>query len=933
MEFKLVRESVYKQNKIFEYQHNCGAKVIHISNKDAHRGFCLQFRTPAIDNSGVTHIIEHSVLAGSKKFKVKEPFVEILKSSLNTMTNAMTFSDKTAYVLSSTNEQDLVNSIEVYLDGLFAPVFCDDPLIFMREGWHYEINNDQLEVSGVVYNEMKGAMSNPIRILFNEVYNCAFNNNYKYNAGGNPEDILKLTYDQFLNYYRQHYRPDNCVIAVYGDLDINKIFDLCIPYFNIKTTDQKVADVVLSQGIVNSFQKKSYPVASENEAGYLWALGYKFGDFANLEQTMAVYILEKMLFNMEMSPIHKRLNGLVGELFASYDLNKEGLFTIGAIGIKEENIPIIKDKLAAFIQEMASSLDADFLTAALNKFRFYMLNGGNTSEGLEMCLEATKNYDRGILPDLALNKEAILNDLVARDITYFKDLIKDLFINNLNKVEVILVPDCQLANVEQAKLAASLNNIYNELSSKEIDEIQLKQKQLLLAQQKQDSPQDLATIPRLSLADIKPREHSYSYVKDVYNGYNRYIINYDHYGINYYRLVFDINHLDYTKLPLLSLLLEVFKFLDTKNYTNEQYLIEINKYIGSLNLSPEITHKGKYLVAKLAYLDNSQKAFELLFEKLFNYVLADNNWIYIKQALSAYCTNFELSLTGTMGGVNLAIGRVHSYYDRVEAYKQYLSGYDCYRILKDYLNQGDDFIKNQLLDQLRDLYSNLFGLNNFEIYYQGVDFSDKLLDFINVYSTNFINNQSQKDQDVTFASHKEGFLIGSDVNYVASGCVIDDFSGVDLLIQQLLNTDYLWQKIRLEQGAYGCWSIFDHRNKFVIAVSYRDPEIEATLNAFGGISEYLANLDLDDLDKYKIGCLSMLNYPVAKSQMLSKLLSDILNDESEKDRDILEREILDASIEMLIKKAKQFEKFVDRDYVCVVGGLGLESLDFDITKI
>lgn len=155
MGFNLVRESTYKQNQIFEYQHNSGAKLIHISNQDSHRSFCLQFRTPAIDNTGVTHIIEHCVLAGSKKFKVKEPFVEILKSSLNTMTNAMTFLDKTAYVLSSTNEKDLLNSIEVYLDGLFCPAFYDDPLIFMREGWHYEIENDKLEVSGVVYNEMK----------------------------------------------------------------------------------------------------------------------------------------------------------------------------------------------------------------------------------------------------------------------------------------------------------------------------------------------------------------------------------------------------------------------------------------------------------------------------------------------------------------------------------------------------------------------------------------------------------------------------------------------------------------------------------------------------------------------------------------------------------------------------------------------------------
>lgn len=932
MEFKLVRESTYKQNQIFEYQHNSGAKLIHISNQDSHRSFCLQFRTPAIDNTGVTHIIEHCVLAGSKKFKVKEPFVEILKSSLNTMTNAMTFLDKTAYVLSSTNEKDLLNSIEVYLDGLFCPAFYDDPLIFMREGWHYEIENDKLEVSGVVYNEMKGAMSDPVRVLFDQVYSCAFNNNYQYNSGGNPEDILKLTYNEFLDYHRKYYRPDNCVIAVYGDLDINKIMELCVPYFSVKSDDQKIEDVCLSQGIVSSFKKQSYAVSNSKETGYLWALGYKFGDCYNLEQLMAIQILENMLFNMEMSPIHKRLNGLVGELFASYDVDKEGLFTIGAIGVKEEDIPVIKEKLNAFIQEMSLSLDADFLLAALNKFRFHLLNGGNASEGLNMCLDVTKDYDRGVLPDLVLDKETILNDLASRDIAYFKDLIKDLFVNNLNQVEVILVPDCELASANQEKLSASLDKMYRSLSQDEINEIKLKQKQLLLAQQQQDSVEDLAKIPRLSLSDIKPREHSYSYVKDIVNGYNRYMINYDHHGINYYRLVFDISHLDYQKLPLLSLLLEVFKFLDTKHYGNEQYLVEINKYVGSLTLSPLITQRGKYLVAGLAYLDNSQKAFELLFEQLFNYILADDNWADIKQALSSYCANFELSLSGR-GGVNLASSRVHAYYDSVEAHKQYLSGYDCYIVLKNYLDQGDDFIKNELINQLRSLYSNLFGLNNFEVYYQGVDFSDKLWDFINAYLANFIDNRTVVDEAIVFESHKEGFVVGSDVNYVACGCVLDDFSGVDVLAKQLLNTDYLWQKVRLEQGAYGCWSIFSRRDKFVTFVSYRDPGIESTLDVFDKISEYLMNLKDVDLDKYKIGCLSQLNYPLAKSQMLARLLGDILNDDSEEDRDILERQILDADIDMLISRAHQFIKMRNRDYVCVVGGKQLESLDFDVKRV
>lgn len=929
MKFSLIRKSNYKDNQILEYQHLSGAKIIHIQNQDSHRAFCAQFRTPAKDDSGVTHIIEHCVLAGSQKYNVKEPFVEILKSSLNTMTNAMTFLDKTAYVLSSTNQQDLFNSIEVYLDGLFCPNFYQDKLIFLREGWHYEVNDQQLDVSGVVYNEMKGAMSDPIRVLIDQVYRCAFNNYYQYNSGGNPNDILKLNYEDFLAYHKQYYHPSNCVIVVYGDLEIERIMDICCPYFDnvIKSDDN--FDIEVSDSINQSYSEVAYPVVELKDNGYLWAKGYKFGSYQDLEQTIALQIIESMLFNMNMSPIHKKLNGLVSEVFASYEFCKEGIFIVGVLGAKQENLMTIKEKIDEFIVEMSKSLDSDFLAACVNKFRFNLLHGDGSSEGLEMCLDVASNYDRGVLPEVALNKETVLEDLANKDVDYFKNLIKDLFLENKQVVEVTLVPDMNLAKSKNEALRERLDQKYASLTESEIAEIKEMHRQLLLAQQKDDDPIELAKIPHLELSDLKPREHSYQYTKSEIEDFSLYKIDYNHNGINYYRLVFDINHISYQQFPFLVLLLDLFKFLNTENYSSEKLLVEINKYVGFLNFIPMITTKGQYLVISFAYVGNqSQKVFDLVFEQMFNYIIDGDNWDDVYQVLSSYCSNFELSLANR--GANLAISRTRAFSDQVEARKQYLSGYESYLVLKEYLNT-DQTKAQKLISELRNLYHNLFGLNNLEIYYQGIDFEQQLITLINQHKADFVDNVPIVQSEIVFDSHRQGFVVSSDVNYVACGTFLPKFNGSYLLLRQLLTTDYLWQKVRLENGAYGCWGVC-YKAGFMTLVSFRDPETLKTLKTFGEVGDYLRKLDIN-LDKYKIGCLAQLNYPVAKSALLTRLMNDILNGDSQELIDCYEQEILSTTLADIKCLADDLDNLKKQDYVCVVGGNDLLSMDLMIKKI
>lgn len=928
MKFNLFRESIYKDNQILEYQHSSGAKIIHIKNKDSHRAFCAQFRTPSPDDRGVTHIIEHCVLAGSCKYNVKEPFVEILKASLNTMTNAMTFLDRTAYVLSSTNQQDLLNSIEVYLDGLFCPNFCHDKLIFLREGWNYEINEQQLDVSGVVYNEMKGAMSDPIRLLIEQIYRCAFNNNYQFNQGGNPDDILKLNYEDFLAYYKKYYHPSNCVIVVYGDLEIEKLMEICYPYFDNVLSSDFNYDVEVSNCINQAQIEVAYPVMESKNNGYLLAKGYKFGGYQSLEQTIAIQIIESMLFNMNMSPIHKKLNGLVSEVFASYEFCKEGIFIVGVLGAKQENLAIIRSKIDEFILEMSKSLDSDFLAACVNKFRFNLLHGDGSGEGLEMCLDVAANYDRGILPEVALNKETVLENLAHKDVDYFKNLIKDLFLENNEVVEVSLVPDMELALTKNAALREKLDQKYASLSEQEINDIKDIHQQLLLEQQKDDDPEELKKIPHLELSDLKPREHSYDYTKSKINDFVLYHIDYNHNGINYYRLVFDISHISYQQFPFLNLLFDLFKFLDAKNYSNEKLLVEINKYVGYLNFVPIITPQGQYLVISFAYVGNqSDKVFDLVFEQMFNYLIDDNNLDDVYQVLDSYCSNFELSLTSR--GANFAISRSKAFSDQVEARKQYLYGYEGYLILKEYLN-ADKSKATELILTLKNLYQNLFGLNNLEIYYQGSCFDKRLLAFVDQYKQHFINNEAISQKEITFDNYRQGFVVSSAVNYVVCGTWLSKFSGSNLLLRQLLTTDYLWQKVRLENGAYGCWGVI-YKDGFVSLVSFRDPETLNTLEVFGCAGDYLRTLDVD-LDKYKIGCLAQLNYPVAKSSLLTRLMHDNLNGDCQELFDRYEQDILNTTIADLRLLADEMDNLKKQDYVCIVGGNDLLSLDLMIKK-
>ncbi len=939
-----------------------GARVVLIENDDKNKVFSIAFRTPPADSTGAPHIMEHSVLCGSKDFPAKDPFVELVKGSLNTFLNAMTYPDKTVYPIASTNDQDFQNLMHVYMDAVFYPNIYQHEEIFRQEGWSYELGDPDgnLEINGVVYNEMKGAFSSPEGVLERVILNTLYPDTcYAYESGGDPEEIPNLTYEQFLDFHRTYYHPSNSYIYLYGDMDMAEKLDWLDREYLSKFDRTEVDSEI---GLQSPFTKMRetvipYSIASDEPEEDNTYLSYSkvIGTSLDPELCLAFDVLDYVLLSAPGAYLKKALTeaGIGQDIYGGYDCStRQPMFSVVAKNANEEQkeafVSVIENTLTDLVKE---GIDRTALEAAINfgEFRYREADFGSYPKGLMYGLEMMDSwlYDetKPFLHIDLLDTYASLKEKVGT--TYFEDLIRTYLIDNTHGAIVIVKPEKGRTARMDAELGQKLAACKKSLTKEQVQDLVDRTLALKAYQSAPERPEDLEKIPLLKREDlsreIEPIINEEMTMAGVPVLYHETETN----GIGYLDVLFDLTGIPEERLPYVGILISVLGMIDTENYDYGTLFNEINVNTGGIGGSLEIYNdvtrikdkafkstleiKGKALYEKLPV------AFSMMSEMLVRSRLDDTDRL---QEILAMVRS-QLYMGFTSSGNTTASLRARSYDSPAARYKDLTDGIEFYRAVDRILSNFDEE-KETLTQTLEELARQIFTPGRMMVSYtaarEGLSGLEEMIDGMK--QELFADpKEDAKDLDEETAAavlrglpcalhcekKNEGFKTASKVQYVArAGNFIDrgaDYTGALQILKVILSYDYLWQNIRVKGGAYGCMSGFS-RNGEGYFVSYRDPHLKGTLDVYDGVVDYLRNFTVSerDMTKYIIGTVSGLDTPLSPSgkgqRSLTLYLTRVSAERIRKERD----QVLDATQEDIRALADVAGAILDADQICVIGG-------------
>ena len=928
---------------VYIYEHEkTSANLMYISNDDINKTFSIGFKTPPADNTGIMHILEHSVLCGSAKFPTKEPFVELCKGSLNTFLNAMTYSDKTVYPVASTNEKDFFNLMHVYLDAVFYPNIYKNDKIFKQEGWHYHIEKqeDALDYKGVVYNEMKGYFSSPINRIFREVEASLYpDNNYSFESGGNPNEIPELTYEQFINTHKTLYHPSNSYIVLYGDLDIDKTMSFIDKEYLSKFDKKNIDSNIDKQAPFKERKEYSidYPISSESQLddNYM-AVNISVGDIDDIELSLAMNILSSLLIYSEESPLRQAIidKGLGEDVFCIYE--SEVLQPYISIIVK--GTPLNKkDELQQLILETLKDLvnkgiNKDLIEGCLNscEFAYRELDNSSMPKGLNYSLSAIGVWIHNVNPIKKLRFEEYLKS-IKKSLTepYFEQIIQKHLIENTHCSFIVLKPVLNLNKVEDDKLKSSLKNLKENLSKEELNKMIDNTLELLEYQDKEDSLEDLEKIPMLSIDDLDKGVEDLDVNEYNINGVK--LIHYDTFtsGINYISTMFNTLAVKEDDIPYIGLLSDLITRIDTNNKTYVELSNDVMKYTGGINFytreylnSFSCNDYTPVLEGNIKVLnDKTDNAFKLLMEIINETNFEDKK--RIKEIIVEKIS--EIEMTFISHGDTLAVSTMNSYFNPISKYNQCITGIKYYKFLKDILENIDEKM-DELKVKLYDVKSKIFNSNNLKVSFIGdKDELDNIKHCIMDLKASLSENKLIMNK-YSFEKNNlnEGLLIPSEVQYVAQGYDFKElgyeYNGSMEVLKNVLRYGYLWNKIRVQGGAYGArFNITDLGS--VSLCSYRDPNIKETFDVYKNIPNHIESLSMNEreLTKAIIGAISDMQLPLsayAKGRMaINYHLMNKTKEQRQKQRD----EVLNANVEKL-RSLSPILKDVLQQNCCVVVG-------------
>lgn len=921
-----------------------GARIAILSNNDDNKVFYIGFRTPPEDETGVPHIIEHTTLCGSKKFPVKDPFIELAKGSLNTFLNAMTYPDKTVYPVASCNDQDFKNLMDVYLDAVFNPNITKYEEIFKQEGWHYELTgkDDELKINGVVYNEMKGAYSSPDEVLSSQIYRSLFpDNTYSKDSGGNPEYIPKLTYEAYLDFYHKYYHPSNSYIYLYGDMDVvERLVWLDKEYLSLYDY-KKVNSEINKQPAFDEIKniEAQYSITMDDSQENKTYLSYNrvVGDTLDKMLYQAFDVLDYALVSSPGAPVKQALidAGIGDDVYGSYDAGiLQPVFSFVAKNANASQADEFESIIENTLKEVVKTgINKEALLAGINssEFKFREADFGQFPKGLLFglnCLDSWLFDDMKPFIHLeCLGTFAKLRKAVDTD--YFEKLIQEYLLDNTHGSSVTVKPKRGLGNEREEALAKELSDYKASLSDEEIKKLIEDTEHLKKYQEEPSSDEDLRKLPMLTRADMKKNAMPFSNIEDELLDVKVVRHDIESNGIDYISFLFDAGDFAQSELGYLGFFTNALGLVSTEKYSYTDLANATNIYTGGISTGtashPDIKDRNNFVFkfeVKLKVLEkNLDKALELMEQMLLTSDFTDTKRLgelvaQIKARLQA-----NLSSSGHL----VAAMRSMSSFSRYALYQDELKGIAFYRSICRIEKELSESPKS-VSDKLAAIARKLFARNRMLISFTGNNEAyanaklslEKVIAGFNKMST--VGNQAE----VHFNTAKEAFIDASQIQYVAKTgdfiCEGYEYTGALRLLRIILSYDYLWINVRVKGGAYGCMNTFLRSGESYF-VSYRDPNLSDTLDVYDRIPEYIKSFSPDerDMTKYIIGTFSALDTPMnpeAKgSRSLSAYLEGITYEQIQKERN----EILNAQPEDIRRLADLVEAVLKKDSICVIG--------------
>ena len=919
-----------------------GARAAVIENDDENKVFYIGFRTPVSDSTGVPHIIEHTVLNGSEKYPAKDPFVELVKGSINTFLNAMTYPDKTVFPVASTNEKDFKNLMDVYMDAVLHPNIYRHEEIFRQEGWHYELPDPEgdLTINGVVYNEMKGAFSSPDDVLERQVMNSLFpDTTYHYESGGDPEVIPTLTYEDFLNFHRRFYHPCNSYIYLYGDCDMAERLDyLDREYLSRYEAIDLDSEIELQKPFSAPVTvKKEYPVAADDsvEGKTYVALTRVVGDTEDPITYSAFDILDQVLLNTPGAPLRKALQeaGIATDIMGGFDSSiRQTTFSVELKGSDEKYVDrflsIVKEVLT---EQVEKGIDKKALESAINvsEFKFREADYGTFPKGLIWGLGLLDSwlYDdaRPFIHLYGIQTYAKLRELAQTD--YFENLIRKYLLENNHASLVTLVPHPGLTGERDAALKASLAEKKASLSAAEIDEIISEAKELKAYQSEEDSPEILEKIPMLSRSDLR-RKISPFHNTPVTAG-DTTVVHHDvnTNGISYLSLMFDVSDIGLDRLPALAFLSKIMGLTDTADTAYPEFAKEVFLHTGGIDTLVKTCNTNErdfrifYVVRSKFLYSEFDRALQLMEEMMLKPDFSDTARLneLIKQEYSGCQDQFMSS------GNAVARLRIRAQYSKRGRVGDAISGIAYYRYIR-HIFENFDTEGEKLAAEMKALAGMLFSRKRLLVSATcGKEELSEVVGRIPALAAKLPETEPDwQGMDFAPVRNNEGFCTASQIQYVARGGSFLDagysYTGAMEIVKTILSYDYFWQNIRVRGGAYGCSGIFS-RGGDVSFSSYRDPHLTRTKDVFEKTADYLEHFDVSerDMTKYVIGTMGLIDTPRTPAQegirSMTHYLSDLSDEDIQKTRD----QILDASPADIRAIAAPVRAAMDQNYFCVIG--------------
>lgn len=919
------------------------AKVVVVSNEDENKVFNIGFRTPPKDDTGVPHITEHSVLCGSKKFPLKDPFVELVKGSLNTFLNAMTYPDKTVYPVASCNDKDFRNLMHVYLDAVFYPNIYQNEKILQQEGWHYELEHpeDELTYNGVVYNEMKGVFSSPEQQLMRVIQKSLLPDTpYGFESGGDPDFIPDLTQEDFIRFHSTYYHPSNSYIYLYGNMDVDEtlafIDEEYLSDFEYLDVDSHIAQQ--KPFTERKRIEESYSISEKEEEEYKTYLSYNavIGDSLDKELYLAFQILEYVLIGAPGAPVKEALikKGIGADVFSSYDNGiQQPIFSIVAqnadIDQEAEFIETIENVLNQIVEK---GIDKRALEAALTnyEFKYKEADFGRFPKGL---IHGLNMFDSWLYDDekpfihIQTNETfALLRERLKTD--YFEQLIRTYLLQNRHKTIVVLKPEKGLNSRQEAALKEKLASYKASLSAKEIQHMIDTTKALKKYQEEPTKKEDLEKIPLLSLDDIEKKARKLYNQETVTAGVKTIHHNIFTNGISYITLAFKVDHLPVRFIPYASMLTAVYRYVNTEHYSYNELANEININTGGIScnyrIMPTADEKRTLIplweIKTKCFYDKIPDAFRLIKEIFFTSDLEDKE--RLKEIVARIHTQLKTGFSSA--GHKTASMRALSYVSEGCRYKEWIEGISFFEFLDDIYKHYDEKA-DSLIAGMKEAQKKIFTEEKLIL---SVTDDQKVESVFEEEIKEFISHLSKKAEGtyegLPAEILNEGFATASQVQYVATaGNFVDAgmaYHGALKVLQMMFSYDYLWENIRVKGGAYGCMCSFA-RNGDGYLVSYRDPNLMETYEIYKKARDYVADFYADDrtMLKYIIGAVSGMDVPMepsAKGEFsFAAYLSGLTEEQLQKERD----QVLSCTQEVIRSLEPIVAAVANQGIICAIG--------------